>query len=478
MAPGGSPGDAAGIAGYRLTGRSRAGELGTWYDAVSPDGTPVGVLRFAPGLVATPGATERIVAAVTADRRLQREGVDGLLPIVDLVAARGEVWLITGRPGMPAVTDLLVDRSAASAPDAGSAATVLVDSAGTLLAVHAAGLAHGALHSGTVVIGRDGSAVLAERGLAAGLRGETATPERDVAAWATLALDLSSGWAGQWPDAGELFHRAAMTARAQGLAAARDVLIGGQGVLPQGLATRDRLIETIHRWSAGQVPTGVPGLDAAGGGVAAGPGPGGGGDGEAVTLLALPEGGSAAPQRTDDVMRFGPGVPAETAAAQIWRSGRDQQTTVAGRDRPRGPRPRRRGRRTAWSAAVSALIVTGLILAWLLIPRGDAPPLAVTGVQVRGPSKTIGCDKTAGFIGVITTNGQAGEVRYQWRQSDGHRNKAQVQTVAQGQKSTRVPLKWNVTGPGTRKFTATLRVLSPVTSEEPLEAKASFTYKC
>jgi hypothetical protein len=128
---------------------------------------------------------------------------------------------------------------------------------------------------------------------------------------------------------------------------------------------------------------------------------------------------------------------------------------------------------------VSALIVTGLILAWLLIPRDDAPPpLAVTGVQVRGPSKTVGCDKTAGFVGVIRTNGQAGEVRYQWRQSDGHRNKAQVQTVAAGQRSTRVPLKWNVTGPGTRKFTATLRVLSPVTSDEPLEAKAGFTYKC
>ncbi|HEY9523651.1 MAG TPA: hypothetical protein VIR33_10445 [Thermopolyspora sp.] len=466
------------IAGFRLTGRSRAGELGTWYDAVSPDGTPVGMLRFDPRLLAAPGATGRVVAAVTADRRLQQDSVGGLLPVIDLVTARGEMWLITGRPGMPAVTDLLVDRPGAPMPDAGSAAMVLVDTAQALIAVHAAGLAHGSLHSGTIVIGRDGTAVLTERGIAAAVRGHAAIPARDVAAWASLALELSSGWARL--AAADLFHRAALTASAQGLEAARDTLIAGREALPRGFATRDRLIETIHWWSAAQAPTGAAGASA--GGVTSGMDVPGAGSDEAVTLLDAP--GAVAGESTtppdppptgDVIMRFGPGVPPETTAAQIWRAGRDQQPTLPVRDRPR---PRWQGRRAGWSTALFALTITAVILAWLLIPRGGVGDLAITGVEVRGPSKTVGCDQTAGFIGVITTNGSAGEVHYQWRQSDGHVNNEQVQTVLDGQRSTRVPLKWNVTGPGTRKFTATLRVLSPVTSGEPRQAKATFTYKC
>jgi hypothetical protein len=467
--------DGGNIAGYRLTGRTRVSELGTWNDAVSRDGAPVGVLRFDPRLIGEPGAAERLAAAVTADRRLQQGGVTGLLPVADLVTARGEVWLITGRPGMPAVTDLLIDRSHVPAPDAGSAATVLVETAQTLLAVHAAGLAHGALHSGTVVVGGDGTALLAERGLAAALRGEPPSPERDVTAWASFALGLSAGWAGEQPAAAELFNHAALTASTHGLGAARDALLARRDLLPRGFTTRDRLIETIHWWSAGQVPTAAPA-----------PGPD---TGEVVTLLDVSGGAPPgegpdrrqAPQTGDVMMRFGPGVPVETTAAQIWRAGRDQQSTLSAEERleaVRKPPPRRQGRRAAWSSAVLALIIAAAVLAWLLIPRGGAGQLAIQGVDVRGPAKAVGCDKTAGFIGVITTNGKAGEVRYQWRQSDGHVNKEQVQTVPDGQTSTRVPLKWNVTGPGNRKFTATLRVLSPVPSGKPLQDKATFSYKC
>ena len=56
-------------------------------------------------------------------------------------SGRGEVWLITGRRAMPTVADLLTDGG--QRPDAGSAATILVEIAQTLLSVHAAGLSHG-----------------------------------------------------------------------------------------------------------------------------------------------------------------------------------------------------------------------------------------------------------------------------------------------------------------------------------------------
>ncbi|OPG03636.1 hypothetical protein B1L11_39720 [Microbispora sp. GKU 823] len=175
------------VAGHRLTGRTRPSEVGTWADAVSPDGRPSGVLRFDPRAVATAEARERLVAAVGADVRLQGGGPIGLLPVIDLVAARDEVWLITAR-ATPAVADLM----AAGRLDPGGAATVLLETAQTLLAVHSAGSAHGALHAGTVVIGEDGSVLLAERGLLRALRGEHASAEQDVAAWVALAGALAA----------------------------------------------------------------------------------------------------------------------------------------------------------------------------------------------------------------------------------------------------------------------------------------------
>ncbi|MEV5408710.1 hypothetical protein AB0K60_07715 [Thermopolyspora sp. NPDC052614] len=474
------------IAGHRLTGRARVGELGTWYEAVSPGGATVGLLRFEPGLVADPGARERLVGAVLADRRLAQAGVAGLLPVADLVTARGEVWLIAAAPGMPSVSDLL-GRTGGAGPDAGSAATVLVETAQTLLSLHAAGMAHGSLHPGTVLLAPDGTALLAERGLAAALGGQPPAVERDVAAWSSLALGLSAGWAAAQPAAAELFDHVSRVAATHGLAAARDALLTHRDRLPAGFGTKDRLVETIHWWAAAQVPTYAPPPSPA-------TAPPGLNDGEAVTLLKVPGDRSAQatpvtaqagqpPQQAqsgDVMMRFGPGVPADTTAAQIWRAGRDQQATLSAQERlasVRGPRRRNQGRRAAVSAAVLALILTGAVLAWLLIPRGGLTPLAVTKVDVRGP-KTLTCDKTARIIAVITTNGEAGSVRYQWRQSDGRVNKEQVQTVASGQTSTRVPLLWNVSGPGNRRFTATLRVLSPVPDGKRVEGKATFSYRC
>ncbi|MET8157586.1 hypothetical protein ABZT47_14510 [Sphaerisporangium sp. NPDC005289] len=472
--------DGESIAGYRLTGRSRAGETGTWTDAVTPDGGRGGVLWIDPGVLVDPGARDRVVAEVTADRRLTRGGVAGLVPITDLVAARGQVWLLTARPGTPSLAELMRATASGPVPDAGSAATILVETAQTLLAVHSAGLVHGALHAGTVVIAEDGTALLAERGLVPALRGAHASVERDLAAWASLARGLAAAWAAGDQQAARLFDRAAATATTHGLGAARDALVNGRDLLPSGFATRERLVQTIQWWSASAVPTGQP--------PHLPPSPQGVDTGEVVTLLYVPAGagerpahpaaetGQAPPAATTPAggeMRFGPGVPADTTAAQIWRAGREQPT-VAAAERLAAPRRRRRRRGGfVGSAVLFALIL--LAAAFLWFQRGA--PLSVTAVQVKQP-KAAGCDTTVNVVGVLTTNGSAGQVSYEWLLSKQKPIK-HTDAVPSGRSSHEVTLEWDVSGHGTRKLTARLRVLSPVgASGAPIEDAATFTYKC
>jgi hypothetical protein len=463
--------DGATISGYRLTGRTRISELGTWNDAISPDGVPSGVLRFDPRAVAAPDARERLVSAVSADRRLLRSGLPSLLPVADLVTARGEVWLITSRRAMPTVSDLLADRGG---PDAGSAGTILVEIAQALLSLHAAGLTHGALHPGTVVIAEDGSAMLAERGLLAALRGDSPSAERDIAAWSALARTLSASWAGG--DAARLFDRVGAAASAGGLIAARDTLLAGRDVLPPGFTTRDRLVQTLHRWSAADVPTS--------------PAPPAPDPGQIATLLHVDRAGSArtappAPPAPDSdvMMRFGPGVPTEdpqnpgSTAERIWRSGQDQMATLHGRNGSRGTLRRGRRRATAWAGTILLAVLIAAGILWLR--QSPGPAVAVEKVDVRGPKKTLSCDGTADIVGVVTTNGGEGSIRYVWLRSDGQKPAEQELRVLSGPTSVELPLHWKVSGESSNfKGTATLRVLSPTTSGKAVQGKASFSYKC
>ncbi|ACZ90346.1 hypothetical protein [Streptosporangium roseum] len=465
--------DRGGLAGFRLTHRTWTDELGTWSSAVAADGRPAGALSFDPRLIADPATRERLAGAVIADRGLAQAGVTGLVPIADLIAAQGEVWLLTAEPVNPTVADLLSETPGVPRPDAGSAAGVLVEIAQTLLAVHAAGLAHGALHPGTVVIAADGSARLVERGLADAIHGRPPAPERDVAAWSSLSRGLAASWAASSPGAAGLFERAAATASTHGLAPARDVLITGRDLLPPGFDTRDRLLETLHLWAAHDVrardgrqasaPPPAPALPAPD-------------EGDIVTLLHVPRSGES---RTEDVvMRFGPGVPVETTAAQLWRAGRDQQQTEPPSDRLRvlGAPARRRRRRAAVSSAILALMVVAALVAWLL--RSSAVPLAVTGLDVVAPKKTQGCGATVKIKGLLTTNGSAGEIRYQWKRSDRKDTIEQTDTVASGKTSHEVILQWSVKGEGSFKGTATLRLLSPLPEGKKLQDKATFNFKC
>ncbi|MGV9776304.1 hypothetical protein [Streptosporangium sp. NPDC003464] len=458
--------DRRGLAGFRLTHRTWTGELGTWSSAVAADGRPGSALSLDPRLVADPAVRDRLVAAVVADRRLAQGGLTGLVPVADLVAAEGEVWLLTAEPASPAVTDLLTETSGVPRPDAGAAATVLVETAQTLLALHAAGLAHGALHPGNVVIAADGSALLAERGLADAIYGRPPSPERDVAAWASLARGLAANWAAPSPRAAELFERAAATASTHGLAPARDAVLAGRDLLPPGFTTHDRLVETLHRWSAhdartrGGQPVAAPAVPD---------------EGDIVTLLRAPRTGES---RTEDVvMRFGPGVPVETTAAQLWRAGREQPTEPpSGRLRVLGAPARRRRRRAALSSVALALMLVAALAAWLL--RSSTVPLEVTGLEVVAPKKTQGCGATVKIKGLLTTNGSAGEIRYEWKRSDRKETIEQTDTVASGKTSHEVILQWVVKGEGSFKGTATLRLLSPLPGGKKLQDKAAFTFRC
>ncbi|MDF2710166.1 MAG: hypothetical protein K0R62_5818 [Nonomuraea muscovyensis] len=509
-----------GIAGFRLTQHTWLTELGNWIDAISPDGRRAGALLFDPRVIGLPGVRERVVAAVLTDQRLVTSGIGGLIPVADMVAAGEQVWLLTAQAVSPTLTDL----AASGQVDPGGAAAVLVDTAQTLLALHAAGVTHGSLHPRTVVIGADGVALLSERGLADAIRGQISPPERDLASWASLARDLASsmrggggvpargaaGTPGMASDpygaaggalggaaAVELFERAAATATTYGLAAARDLLLGGREALPGGVISREGLILAARGRSAfarqpayEQPPAHGAGprdegdivtlLHVPGGGQAGGPGGGyGGASGNAYGAASggsygggTGDGGSSGP------MRFGPGVETrqeaqETTAERIWREGKAEAETLQRAGRVHGRAARARRRRTVVSAAVFAVIMAGAILAWLKL--GDTPALAVASIEVEGPRKTQGCDSAVVVRGTIVTNGAPGEVSYEWRKSTDDEVVKQTLRTTSDRTSYEVPLRWRLKGRSTVKATATLVVVSP---GPRMTDKASFTYKC
>ncbi|MFF4800505.1 hypothetical protein ACFY1U_19245 [Streptomyces sp. NPDC001351] len=235
------------VAGRPLSGWSRDTRHGTWYallPARSGERT-LGALRIDRALLAPEGTRERLVAVVLATAKLR---LPGLLGTVDLVAEAGEVWLLTARPPAPTLADVLSSADGPR-PDAGSAASVLNETAQTLLALRAAGLPHGPLGPDTVVIAPDGVALLAEAELGAVLGDAAAVPvsgdapraHRGAAAWAALARTLGAAWTQPKVPAADLFARCADTAESQGLAAARDALVAGRAALPADFLRRTAL---------------------------------------------------------------------------------------------------------------------------------------------------------------------------------------------------------------------------------------------
>ncbi|MER6468431.1 hypothetical protein [Streptomyces collinus] len=260
------------VAGRPLSGWSRQTPLGTRYALLParPGEQALGAFRVDRALLVPEGTRERLAAAVLATARLR---LPGALGTVDLVAEDGEVWLLTDRPPAPTLADVL--STGAPGPDAGSVASVLNETAQTLLALHGAGLAHGSLGPATVVLAPNGTALLTETGLAtvlgdevipgdtapppAGHRaadttapraghgaGDTTAPHAghragDATAWAALARTLAAAWTDPSTPAAELFAHCATTAESQGLAAARVALLSGRAALPANFLRRSAL---------------------------------------------------------------------------------------------------------------------------------------------------------------------------------------------------------------------------------------------
>nr|WP_055509839.1 hypothetical protein [Nonomuraea pusilla] len=473
-----------GIAGFRLTEHTWLTELGNWIDAISPDGRRAGALLFDPRIIGLPGVRDRVVAAVMTDQRLVMGGLSGLIPVADVVAAGDQVWLLTAQAVSPTLNDLLAAPPGSLGP--GGAASILADTAQTLLALHAAGVTHGSVHPGTVVVTSEGAALLSERGLSDAIRGQVSPPERDAMGWASLARGLASAVGQSAPQAAALFERVAATATLRGVAAARAELVDGRGVLPGGLISRDGPALAARGRSAFAQPPAHP--------VPAGP-PAPRDEGDIVTLLHVPGAGVAQPYgqgaaqgHAQDVghgqaQHFGQGVHTEVArpetdAERVWRSGqrgaaRGEVPTVHGGGGRRGRAARARRRRTVLSTVLFAVVVAGAVLAWLKL--SDVPDLAVRSIDVSAPKKAQGCDSAVLVTGTIVTNGGVGEISYEWRKNlDKEVVKATLRTSAD-QTTYKVPLRWTLQGRSTVKATATLRVLSP----GPVRTdKASFTYKC
>lgn len=183
--------------------------------------------------------------------------------------------------------------------------------------------------------------------------------------------------------------------------------------------------------------------------------------GEGTALGARPRTSDAA-SPPDEVVRFGPGVPAREPTAPTWRG---SSTTS-------GTRTRARRRKRPYIGALITLALLAGVIAFLLLRQSN--PLVVESVRVEAPSAAGRCDSVVDVVGTVTTNGRGGTLQYQWLRSDGETTAVLTQSVSDGTPTTQVHLQWSVSGRGRFPAQAVLRVLAPT----PLESAGGFTYSC
>jgi hypothetical protein len=154
------------------------------------------------------GSLLRVAGGVPADavRRGRDLGLPGLLPIGNVVAENGQVWLRTPQPPGPSLDELL------DAPlTCADAAVVLRVVVGLLLGLHAMGLTHGSLDGAAILLDPDGAPLVVA---VEAVPGERAQDAADVAG---LAWALAEVWGTGNPEGAALLRRCADLAETTGL---------------------------------------------------------------------------------------------------------------------------------------------------------------------------------------------------------------------------------------------------------------------
>ncbi|MGN9767960.1 hypothetical protein ACTMS2_22730 [Micromonospora sp. SD12] len=187
-----------------------------------------------------------------------------------------------------------------------------------------------------------------------------------------------------------------------------------------------------------------------GGGPVTGTGPGQG------TLFGGPTGAAAPP---GGEVRFGPGVPTTPPPAPAWPS----------------PPPRRRSAWRTVTSVLSTLLTVALLVAVGLYLWQRISPLEVTGVTlaVAQPAGDR-CDVTIDVVATVSTNGRAGEIRYQWLRTGSAPGSLLTERVGRGQRTVELTLRWAFSGVGTTTETATVNITSPA----PVQAQTPVSYDC
>ncbi|MDI1460105.1 hypothetical protein QEZ54_03910 [Catellatospora sp. KI3] len=497
---------------YTVRGQGRAGRLGTWHLLSTADGKVRGGVRLEERALADQATAQRVGQVVQAVAALR---LPGLLNVIEQVVDGRYTWLVTSASPTPTLAQVF---GANVAMPPATALLIATDTAQTLLKLHQAELAHGDLQPNTIVLSGAGAALLAEVGYAPALAGDTPGPGHDATAWARLLNDLAGRNAD--PAVAQLLRQAAQRAEATGgsagLTAGLAVLTTG-GAKVAGFGDREpikALAANATAAAAGAVvtkappvalPPVAPGSEAtvqliggshsapvpprqAPAGVppqaavvppqqsappAAAPVPPDGATrlgnraAEEQRRVASQEpGGPAASAQPDVNLRFGQGVPPAPPAWQL----------AAANIPPR----RRRSVMNRIVAFLSALALVALLVAfgvigWQWWQSQHAEPLAVSSVTVKLAQPIDDkCDVKVDLVGTIHTDGSAGKVTYEWVRMDGQSSGVLEQTFRSGQNKIDVHLYWEFKGVGTKKASATLRVLGA----QVVEGATEFTYSC
>lgn len=193
---------------------------------------------------------------------------------------------------------------------------------------------------------------------------------------------------------------------------------------------------------------------------------------EGVPFLAQTDGAPAWPPtqaqpegRPQELVRYGPGVPAARSGEQaglpaewVWRTGQ-----------PPSRMRSRRWRRLAGSALTVVLLAASGVVLYL---RFHHPPFQVTGAVISQQTRTR-C--AVNVTGLITTNGSAGMVSYQWLVLPGQQPPRPLnQSVPAGQQAVSTTVAVEGSGHGSASRTVMLQVLGP----DPRSVSATVVIRC